>query len=68
MKETREGDGRSMGEFAIFTEEVAMGLLARGFKLRGMGTGEYNVWYFEDSVSLERAVSELTAALEENYR
>lgn len=52
-----------MGDFAIFTEEVAMVLLARGFKLKGMGTGKYNVWFFEDSVLLQRTVDELTRGL-----
>lgn len=55
-----------MGDFVIFTEEIAAALLARGFKLRGLGTGQYNVWYFDDSVLLQRAVEELTAALEDN--
>lgn len=52
-----------MGEFAVFTEEIAMALLARGFKLKG-----YNdtAWFFEDSVLLERAVTELTATLEDS--
>lgn len=57
-----------MGEMAIFTEEVAMNLLARGFKLKGMGTGKYNVWFFEDSVLLERAVSELVSTLEDKSK
>lgn len=49
-----------MGEFAIFTEEIAMALLARGFKLKGYTD---KAWFFEDSVLLERAVSELTEAI-----
>ena len=53
-----------MGEFAVFTEEIAMALLARGFKLKGYNN---TAWFFEDSVSLERAVSELTQALADNY-
>lgn len=51
-----------MGEMAIFTEEVAMALLARGFKLKGYTD---KAWFFEDSVSLERAVSELVESLQE---
>lgn len=51
-----------MGDFAIFTEEVAMALMARGFKLKGQNDV---AWFFEDSVSLERAVSELVEALQE---
>lgn len=50
-----------MGEFAVFSEPVAMGLLARGFKLRGMSD---KAWFFDDSVSLQRAVEELTADLQ----
>jgi hypothetical protein len=51
-----------MNEMAIFTEEIAMNLLARGFKLKGYTD---KAWFFEDSVLLERAVSELVAALQE---
>ena len=51
-----------MGEFAVFTEEIAMNLLARGFKLKGYTD---KAWFFEDSVSLERAVSELVETLQE---
>ena len=51
-----------MGEFAVFTKEVAMALLARGFKLRGYNDA---AWFFEDSVLLERAVSELVEQLQE---
>lgn len=54
-----------MGEMAIFTEEVAMALLARGFKLKGYTD---KAWFFEDTVLLERAVSKLVAALEYNDR
>ena len=53
-----------MNEFAVFTEEVAMALLARGFKLKGMTD---KAWFFEDSVLLERTVTELTQALADNY-
>lgn len=49
-----------MNEMAIFTEEIALELLARGFKLKGITE---KAWLFEDSVLLERTVSELTAAL-----
>ena len=48
-----------MGEFAVFTPEVAQGLIARGFKLVGYTD---KAWFFEDSVLLERAVNELLAA------
>lgn len=51
-----------MSEMAIFTEEVAMNLLARGFKLKGYTD---KAWFFEDSALLERAVSELVEALQE---
>lgn len=51
-----------MGEFAVFTKEVAEGLLVRGFKLKGYSE---KAWYFEDSVRLERSVEELVAALQE---
>lgn len=53
-----------MGEFAVFTEEIAMALLARGFKLKEMTD---KAWFFEDSVSLEKAVTELTQALMDDY-
>ena len=53
-----------MGDIAIFTEEVAMALLARGFKLKGYNN---TAWFFEDSVLLERAVTELTTALMDDY-
>lgn len=49
-----------MTEFAVFTKEVAEGLIVRGFKMIGYTD---KAWFFEDSVSLERAVGELTAAL-----
>jgi hypothetical protein len=52
-----------MNEMAIFTEEIAMGLLARGFKLKGYTE---KAWFFEDSVLLERAVAELVEALEDS--
>ena len=48
-----------MGEFAVFTPEVAEGLIARGFKLVGYSD---KAWFFEDSASLERAVAEILAA------
>ena len=48
-----------MGEFAVFTPEVAEGLIARGFKLVGYSD---KAWFFEDSVRLERAENELVAA------
>lgn len=51
-----------MGEMVIFTEEIAMGLLARGFKLKGMTN---KAWFFEDSVLLERTVNELVESLQE---
>ena len=51
--------GDTMGEFAVFTPEVAQGLIARGFKLVGYTD---KAWFFEDSVLLERAVNELLAA------
>ena len=54
-----------MGEFAVFTEEIAMILLARGFKLKGYTN---KAWFFEDSVLLERAVSELTEAMIDNSK
>lgn len=54
-----------MGEFAVFTEEIAMALLARGFKLKGYNN---TAWFFEDSVSLERAVSELTTGVLDDYK
>lgn len=49
-----------MGEFAVFTEEIAMGLMARGFELTGRS--EF-AWFFEDSVLLQEAVGELVAAM-----
>ena len=52
-----------MIEFAVFTPEVAMNLITRGFKL--IRRNEV-AWFFEDSVLLEAAVSELVAALEDN--
>lgn len=47
----------------IFTEEIALSLLARGFKL--IQKTEL-VWEFEDSVLLEEAVNELVDALMDN--
>ena len=49
-----------MGDFAVFTPEVAYGLLARGFKLRGMTN---KAWFFDDTVSLRRAVEEIINSL-----
>jgi hypothetical protein len=47
----------------IFTSGVAEELMKLGF----VPIGEINgFWEFEDSVRLEAAVSELTAALEDN--
>lgn len=51
-----------MGEFAVFTEAIAEELIARGFKLKGYSE---KAWFFEDSVRLERAVSELVESLQE---
>ena len=48
-----------MGDFAIFTEEIAMGLMARGFELIAKTE---KAWYFEDSVWLRIAVDELLEA------
>lgn len=50
-----------MIEFAIFNEWMAAELEAQGFRLVGRST---LAWYFEDSERLERAVSELVAAME----
>lgn len=49
----------------IFTAEIAEELMKLGFDPIGEIHG---FWEFEDSVRLEAAVSELTAALEEDYR
>ena len=49
-----------MTEFAVFTKEIAEELIARGFKMVGYTD---KAWFFENSVSLERDVGELTAAL-----
>lgn len=57
-----EGECLIMSEMAIFTEEVAMALLARGFKLKGYSD---QAWFFEDSVLLERTVSKLVESLQE---
>lgn len=54
-----------MGEFAVFTEEVAMGLMARGFEPRYKNEV---AWFFDDSVLLEKAVSELVESLEGDYK
>lgn len=51
-----------MNEMAIFNEWMAEELEARGFRLVGRSS---LAWFFEDSVSLERAVSELVEALQE---
>lgn len=54
-----------MGEFAIFSEKVAAGLLARGFILRGQTD---KAWLFDDSVRLQRAVCELLEAFMDEGR
>jgi len=51
-----------MIEFAVFNEMMAEELMARGFRM--VGRSKY-AWFFEDSVRLERAVSELVVAFEE---
>ena len=51
-----------MGEFAVFNQTIAEELIARGFKLRGYSD---KAWFFDDSVLLERTVSELVEALQE---
>lgn len=50
-------------EVAIFTEEVAMGLMARGFELVARTN---KAWYFEDSVWLRAAIDELLEAFMDN--
>lgn len=50
-----------VGDIAIFTEEVAMGLMARGYELVARTD---KAWYFEDSVLLRVAIDELLEALE----
>ena len=52
-----------MGDVAIFTEEVAKGLIEKGFELVARTN---KAWYFEDSVLLWVAVDELLAALSDN--
>ena len=52
------GECLTMNEFAIFTEEIAEELIARGFQM--VGRSKY-AWLFEDSELLEQAVTELTA-------
>lgn len=51
-----KGMGDTMRDFAVFTPEIADGLIARGFRLKG-----YNkvAWFFEDSAQLRRAIEEL---------
>ena len=49
-----------MVEFAVFNEWMAEELVARGFRMVGRSNF---AWFFEDSVLLERTVSELTEAL-----
>ena len=51
-----------MIEYVVFNEWVAAELQARGFKLLGKGR---ITWYFEDSVRLQRTVSELIEGLQE---
>ena len=51
-----------MNEMAIFNEWIAEELIARGFKLIDRSA---LAWFFEDSVLLERAVTELVEALQE---
>ena len=48
-----------MYDLAIFTEEIAMGLMARGFELVAQTD---KAWYFRDSVLLRDAVEELLEA------
>ena len=45
-----------MGEFAVFTEEVAMCLAARGFEIRGKSN---TAWFFDDSAHLQKALEEI---------
>ena len=45
-----------MGEFAIFTEEIAMELAARGFIIRGKS--EY-AWFFNDSLEFQKNLTEI---------
>lgn len=40
-----------MGEFAVFTEAIAMELAARGFIIRGRS--KY-AWFFDDSEDLQK--------------
>lgn len=54
-----------MTEYVVFNEWIAAELQARGFKLLNRGK---ITWCFEDSVRLERTVSELVAALEDNTK
>ena len=44
-----------MGEFAVFTPEVAEALIARGFKLVGYTD---KAWFFEDSLRLVEALED----------
>lgn len=45
-----------MYDLAIFTEEIALGLIERGFELI---CKTEKAWYFKDSVSVRSAVREL---------
>lgn len=49
-----------MREMAIFTEEIAKELIARGFELKGRTE---KAWYFEDSRELIYVVNELLDVL-----
>ena len=51
--------GDTMYDLAIFTEEIAMGLMARGFELVAKTD---KAWYFRDSVLLRDAIDELLEA------
>jgi hypothetical protein len=52
-----------MVEFVVFSEQVAQGLIDRGFRLVEFKNG---VWEFEDSLLLEQAVEEILEKLLQN--
>lgn len=54
-----------MGDFAIFTKEVAEGLIERGFELIARTEKAY---YFTDSVWLRVAVEELLEIIQEQSK
>ena len=53
-----------MGAFVIFDKIIANKLIKRGFPLREIGGKIYNIYYFDDTPELHKALADVKKELD----